>query len=312
VKTNVLFCQMKSLIPRLCGAIVLLSIFSAILVAQPNRDCRVNPPYVQRKGFEPQSAAFSTADRYTMGLVLTELNPKAGQKAKTYQHPSWQNAGWLGPMVITEKGEVWVAPVPRINTLKNKPKEQNRLWRVSPLTEEMSMAIDLPIPATATNNQNPFGLIGLGYDCDLQVLYASSVAGSSMEQARGSIFAIRCRDKKIISTLDSLDAFGLGVGSISGSKRLYYGSARSGDIFSVALDADGGIIGKSKLELTLEDLGPRGDDRARKIRFSPDGTLTITGVEFYFNLTAPTEKQETIYQFKFNALQQKWVLSGIQ
>jgi hypothetical protein len=52
--------------------------------------------------------------------------------------------------------------------------------------------------------------------------------------------------------------------------------------------------------------------QARKIRFSPDGTMTITGIEFYFNLTAPTEKQETVYQFRYVPAQQKWMLTGIQ
>lgn len=40
--------------------------------------------------------------------------------------------------------------------------------------------------------------------------------------------------------------------------------------------------------------------------------MTVHGVEFYFNLTAPTEKQETVYQFKYNGAQKKWQLTGVQ
>jgi hypothetical protein len=282
-----------------------------LLGAQPNRDCRSTPSFMQRSGLDLRRMAFSTSDRKTMGLLAIELDEKGGTK-KTYRHPSWGNAGWAGPFVLTETGEIWLAPVPLVNTLHNPPEQQNRLWKVDAQSGELRPALDLPRLGTGNAHQNPYGLLGLGYDCDTRVLYASSVAGSTMQQEIGRLFALRSTDQQVVATLDSLDAFGVGVGTIVGEKRLYFGKARSGRVYSIGLRPDGGFVGSPRLELSLDDLGPRGDDRARKIRFSPDGTMTVTGIEFYYNLTAPTEKQETIYQFRYQEARRQWVLVGMQ
>lgn len=34
--------------------------------------------------------------------------------------------------------------------------------------------------------------------------------------------------------------------------------------------------------------------------------MLVYGVEFNFNLTAPTEKQETLYEFVWNEEEKKW------
>lgn len=241
-----------------------------------------------------------------MGLAYVEFAQKEGDKPKIHQHPSWDDAGHLGPMVITEKGEVWVAPVPVVNLLHNKSGDQTKLWKVNALTGQMTVAITLPQIAASTTT-NPFGILGLAYDCDNQVLYATSVAGSTMDQELGTIFAIRTTDLKILGQIDSVDALAVGVGYIMGEKRVCFGSTRTGNVFSIKTDPSGNFEGKPRLELSLEGQGPRGDDRARKIRFAPDGAVTVHGVEFYYNLIAPTEKQETVYQFKYMADKRAWV-----
>jgi hypothetical protein len=294
----------------LCSIIILLATTSSL--AQPNRDCRVLPPFLSKTGLDIKTTALSTSERKTMGLVAIEINTKPGTTPKSYQDPTWKNAGWLGPMVITDKGDVWVAPVPVINTEKNKPAEQNRIWKVDAVSGNMAVAVELPVPPNDPEHQNPYGLLGLGYDCDNGVLYASSVAGSTLNSEMGVLYAVQATTKKTIATIDSLDAFGVGIGTIDGVKRLYFGKARIGAIYSVGLNPDGSFSDNPRLELSLDNLGPRGDDRARKIRFAPDGTMTITGIEFYFNLTAPTEKQETVYQFRYVPAQQKWMLTGLQ
>ncbi len=248
-----------------------------------------------------------------MGLVLIEMPAPGSTKAKRiWQHDTWKNAGWLGPMVVSDKGEIWVAPVPVINVLDNKPEEQNRLWKTNKKTGALEMVIDLPRPDSAFNGNNAFGLLGLGYDCENSVLYASSVSGSTISHQKGRVFAINTLNNTILGRLDSLDAFGLGMGTVLSEKRLYYGSARDGSIYSIGVQANGNFMDKPRFEFSLEGLGPRGDDRARKIRFAPDGTLTIHGIEFYFNLTAPTEKQETVYRFQYNEQNSRWMLLGFE
>lgn len=291
-------------------AAAVLSLAATPAIAQ-NRDCRATPPFTKNQGFDYKRSGFSTSERKTMGLNYVEFAQTPEQKNRTYQHESWRSAGWLGPMVISEKGEIWVAPVPVINLIDNPPEKQTYLYKIDPQTAEMKFVLDLPKP-NAPSVENPYGILGMAYDCDNGIIYISSVSGSDRDNERGRIFAVRSSDLRIVAQLDGIDAMGLGVGYVAGEKKLYIGSARNGNILAINLAKDGNFVGNPQTVLSLNDLGPRGDDRARKIRFAPDGTLTIIGIEFYFNLIAPTEKQETNYLFKYNPAQQKWVLASIQ
>jgi hypothetical protein len=284
-----------------------LCMCSTCLSAQ-NQDCRTIPVFVGQSKLDYKRIYFSTSERTTMGLVLMESPLVATDPPRKWQHPSWNKAGWLGPMLITNNGDIWVAPVPVINLLHNKPDDQNTLWRTDPATGELKPQIVLPKPDSNFNGQNPYGVLGLAFDCDNSILYASSVAGSTRRAELGHIYAISTRDNKVLHVIDSTDAFGIGVATVAGVKKLYFGHARNGHIGSIELLPDGGFGKRTEQELTLDNLGPRGDDRARKIRVQPDGSLTVTGIEFYFNLTAPTEKQESTYRFAYNQQAKQWIL----
>ncbi len=293
---------------RLTTLILLFSINST--TAQSGiKDCRAMPPFVQKLGFDLNKSAFSTSEKKKMGLCFVELN-ETGEN-KIYQHPSWKKAGFLSAMAITEKGEIFCVPTPVINTLHNKVEEQNFLYKMNVQTQELSKAIALPILAKANNN-NPYGLVGLAYDCDSKVLYASSLMGSTLEKERGVVYAIQTSDMKIIGQLTDIDVMGIGLIRKGNEKRLMLGNTRNGIIQSIALNENGTFKDKPIDEFSLEGLGQRGDDIAKKIRMAADGTLTITGIQFYYNLTAPTEKPESKYIFKYMPLQQQWQLLQIQ
>lgn len=278
--------------------IFLFALAAMGLSAQTIQDCRLFPGYLNKAGFDYKRAYLSTTERTKMGLNYIQAPKSEGDSARFWSHPSWKKAGWLGPMIITEKGEIWVAPVPLVNLLHNKPEEQNFLWKADAQSGELKIAIRLPHPDTIYAHQNPFGLLGLAYDCDNHTLYASSVSGSNMQKELGVVFAINLNTGKIIDQLDSLDVMGIGVGYIGGEKRLLMGATRTGRVWSVKLGADGRFETDRRLEFAIDDLGPRGDDKARKIRFNNDGTWLINGTPFYYNLTAPSEKQESKYTFR--------------
>lgn len=264
--------------------------------------CRAMPAFVQAQGFGGQAALSTSEQRYT-GLVLIE---GAGtENPRVYQHPSWSSAGHLAPIQLDRRGNVFVVPAPQINVLENPAAEQNAVYRVDGASGEMARYVELPA-AAPPSDQNPFGALGLAYDCDTDSLYASSVAGSTRRDEVGRIFRVDAQSPKVLTQRDGVDAMGVGVFNGRDGKRLYYGLARAPEIWSIALDAAGDFTGEPRLELSLEGLGPRGDDKARRIRF--DGTeLTVHAIEFNFNLVAPTEKQETLYRFGYDAADDRWV-----
>ncbi|TAH10467.1 MAG: hypothetical protein EAZ12_04875, partial [Sphingobacteriia bacterium] len=159
------------------------------------------------------------------------------------------------------------------------------------------------------SSRNPFGLLGITYDCTANILIASTVAGSDRYQEKGVVFLINPNTQRIIDSLSKKDAIGLTVAfDENKQKRLYVGNARNGNIISIPINAQGLLVkSKSRKELSLEGFGPRGDDKARKIKMV-DGALIVSGVAFNYNLQASSEKPETVYTFKWNTASKKWDL----
>jgi hypothetical protein len=262
--------------------------------------CRTNPRFVATKKEFSSKSFFSTSERFTKGLV------DGSEKSRTWQHPTWQKFGWLAAIHYDEKGNIYTVPAPRINVLDNKPAEQNRVFKVDSLTGEMSVFATLPA-ASAPNEQNPYGALAVAYDCESRLLYVSSIAGSTRSKEIGRIFAVEPDRGTVRFTRENLDAMGLHLFKLDNKKRLYYGRVREPEIWSIAVDDKGAFVGEPRFELSLEGMGPRGDDRARRINFTPSNEMIVWGIEFSVNLVAPTEKQESQYRFLYDAKTRKWV-----
>jgi hypothetical protein len=274
------------------------------------QDCKRLPAWIGQIGYDTQRSAFSTSELGTTGIAFIELAQQQGAKNKVYQHPSWLLAGNMGAIAITENGSVYATPTPKINLLGNRPDEQNILWRVNPTTQVMEKVANLPA-ARPLSIQNPYGLMGLVYDCDTRFLYATSLAGSDKTHEAGRIFVLKTDNKTvaILDTLPNIDAMGIGILKIGNEKRLFYGKTRSSEVFSIAISVENGkLVGEPRRELSLEGLGARGDDRAKKIRFNDKNEMTIKGISFFYNLSNPANNLiETDYTFRF-VPQRGWVL----
>jgi len=269
-------------------------------------DCRIQPPFFVQSRFDLKRSALSTSEKRSTGLLLIEIPKTNGELKRTWQHPTWQLHGNMGPISTDDLGNTYVAPVPTVNTLLNNPEKQNTIFKVDANSGELKafvkLAMDKPDPT------NVFGLLGLQFDCHSGFLLATSVSGSTRNISKGKIYIIDPKNATIHDELNGYDAIGIGTCGITGTKRVYFGLARKSEIWSVEMDKNGKFKGHVQFEISLDLLGPRGDDKARKIRFDAQGNMLVYGVEFNFNLTAPTEKQETLYKFSWNTDENKWDL----
>ena len=297
------FWRYLSLAPSLCLSLALLS------GCQPKRanrpvgivnGCQKTPPFVGQLGFS--NPALSTSEKSRPGLWVIE----AKENGRRYQHPSWTKAGFLAPIERDAEGNVFVAPAPVINTLLNPPAEQNAIWRVDGKTQAMERFIKLP-DAAPPNEQNVYGALGLAYDCDTASLYVASVFGSKRDQEAGRVYRVDTKTKQVAAQLDNVDAFGLRVFNSVKGKRLYYGLGRKSEIWSADLNDAGNFTGTPSREISLDGLGPRGNDKARRLNFTANNEMSVFGIEFDFNLIAPTEKQETVYRFRYDAFKDAWI-----
>ena len=273
-----------------------------------DNNCKLVPPFVGRLGFSSKNSYFSTAEKNTMGLVLLEaVNPQHPESGSTkkYQDSSWKKAGWLAPIQLDDRGNIFTAPAPFINVLHNAVTDQNTIYRVNGQNGHMDVFTKLPPPDSITD-QNPYGIIGIIYLCETGSLYVSSVAGSNRHYEKGAVYQVEAASGAILDKLTGMDILGMGISYAAGERQLFLGRARSPDVYAVVLDQKGGFTGKPMMAFSLAGLGPRGDDKVRRIKTLKDGSLEVHGMEFNFNLIAPSEKQETLYHFIYNDQEGKW------
>jgi hypothetical protein len=270
--------------------------------------CRNLAPFVRKVGFNTARSGFSTSESTLKGLVLVQFpeNPADTANKKVWRHPSWEKFGWMGSITTDNTGAAYTAPIPKVNTLDNPLSQLNRVYKVDPETGELKLFCVLPA-ADTTAGVVSFAVLGVYFDCHAKKLYVSTVAGSTRDEERGKIYVIDQLSGKIEDELEGYDAMAVFVGGVTGKKRLYFGSARNSTIYSIELNKSGKFKGEAREEFSLEDLGPRGDDKARRIRLDQRGNMIVFGVEFNYSLAAQSNKPETIYQFAYDKASEKWV-----
>lgn len=270
--------------------------------------CRANPKFMAKTGLGRQTA-IDSRQRGFMGLRLQDM-----QSGKTWQHETWDDAGHVGAFERDRQGNIYVAPTPEVSLTENPPELQNRIYKIDAQTAEMTLFMALPW-ASQPSPSNPFGVLGLAYDCNTDSLYASSVAGSSAKQEKGRIYQIDVKNKKIINQLDNMDAIGVGVFNGKKDKRLFYGEARSSNVFSIGLDAKGGFYGEPRYEFSLATLQGGNSTKAKKIRFKetakPVYRMIVKEMEFGFRLPAENNPYNNQYLFQYQA-DDTWKFLGVK
>ncbi len=271
--------------------------------------CKTMPAFVKNTGLNPKRVAFSTSEMHNMGLYLKEMPADMSIPAKTYQHPSWKTAGWLSPIQLDKMGNLFTAPAPFVNVLNNPVKDQNTIYKVNSADGVLAEFLKLPWPKEP-NDRNPFGIVSLAYNCKNNILYASTVAGSTPKEQLGRIYAIDAATKQIVDEIKGRDFFGIQVVVEAGRVVLLAGSARSSDFYAIKLKSNGKFSGEPQFAGSIEGLGARGNDKVKKIIFKAENDIQVKGLEFDFNLIAPTEKQESNYEFYYDYEAGKWLLKS--
>lgn len=271
-------------------------------------NCRAMPAFIKNTGLGTQ-VAIDTQQQGYVGVRLVQL-----QTGKTWQHPTWDEAGHVGATTRDRQGNIYILPTPEVSLAENPPSLQNRIYRIDSQTGEMLVWLELP-QAAQPSAANPFGTMGLFYDCDTNSLYVSSLAGSTPQQAQGRLYQIDVATKKVMDQIEQVDAIGVGVFNGVSHKRLYFGSARSSDVYSLPLDAQGRFINQPRHEFTLATLPNGNTTSVRRFVFSKlasSYTLQVKEVEFGFRLLAENNLNRRSYSFNYQVDSDTWQFSSSQ
>ncbi|NNJ10252.1 hypothetical protein EKD04_007925 [Chloroflexales bacterium ZM16-3] len=238
--------------------------------------CRSTPQFVASVAESPDVAL--ATDGREMGLALRA----ATGEAPAYQHPTWDDAGYLGAIAYDRQGNVYAAPTPRLSLADNPLDGAATIWRADTATGEMRPFVTLPGAASA---RNPFGMLGLFYACDLETLYAGSVLGSMPTEERGGVVAVHLPDGGQTVVLEGRDVMGVLLVRQGAGYTLYAGLARSPEVLALPLDSQGRALGPATTLLDLTEAGATPQERARKLRLI-GGELVADLVPFAFSLQA--------------------------
>ncbi len=242
------------------------------------------------------------------GFVGLTLSDAGGQ---VYQDETWDDAGQLGPFVYDWAGNIYTAPTPFIDLSRNAPSEQNKIYKVDSATGAMAEWVDLPAAQQPTQS-NPFGVLGLFYDCDTDSIYAGSIAGSTATDEVGRLVQVDQESAEVVDYFANVDAMGVGVYNGADGKRLYFGSGRDSGVRSIALDEAGHFVGEPRVEFFLAQFEEGGNEKAQRITFTPNGQMVVKGIEFNYTLRAASDAARVEYVLDYDPESAAWTLNSVE
>lgn len=270
--------------------------------------CRTSAPFIKELGFDPTRSRLSTSETGFPGVVLVQYPRNLADSAskKTYQDRSWAEFGWMGPTTTDIEGSIYTAPWPRGDAMDAPFASRNKIYKINAEDGIMTALAELSKPDSSADVV-PLGVLGIYYDCHGEKLYASSVAESTKNKENGVIYVVDPEDGDVLDKLEGHDATAIFVGGITGEKRLFFGSARTSDIYSVELTKKGKFTGEARKEFSLKGLGERDNDKPVRIRFDEHGNMNIYGAAFNYGPVPTPEKDEVLYQFAYDKDKKKWI-----
>jgi hypothetical protein len=97
----------------------------------------------------------------------------------------------------------------------------------------------------------------------------------------------------------------------SQGKRLYYGAGRVPEVYSVALDGRGRVIGEPRLEFSLAAQPGGSDVKAQRIQFTAENIMVAKAIEFNYSLQPATRIEKTAFTFLYQPETDTWAFQDI-
>jgi hypothetical protein len=257
-------------------------------------NCVTAPAFLGKLGLG-SNALFEVSDTHRLVLLVPAPDSDAVSK---YQNQSWSQAGLVGAFALDREGNVYVAPSPRLGPGVKAAKPQNVIYKVDTNTGNLAPYVTLP-DANAPSPENPYGIVGLAYDCDTNSLYVSTLAGSTADKEAGHIYRVDLNLGVVAGRMDNVDALGLAVGNGANGKVLYFGAARAPQLRAVNLEASGDFQGKARDVGTLTE-----PQRALRLRLLAPTEMVVQAVEF--QLANADTPQGSEIRFQYDPASDTW------
>ncbi len=258
------------------GAVVFSSIRLPTDPPQRMDGCAAIPSFLRSA---PRDAALDLTQRGFRGVRMIS----ATQPSWVLQKPSWVTV----PMVASardDRGTLYLVAAPHVRFTPSEAEAYQFLYIIDSKSGELRKFARLPI--RPPHARNPFGGIGITYDCETHAVYVGHVGGSTPQNQYGGVVRIT-REGTVRTVMKNRDVLGVAVIRHGRRRYLYYGDARQSRLMRIRLWGDDHILTPPEEVIRFD-----GDTRAVALRVRREGTLRVTLAPFRYSLVTDSIAQK--------------------
>jgi len=246
----------------------------------PGRTCGRAPAFLHKMHIA-QPVMIDLSQKRYKGIAL--LYGKGFSKSL---HPrQWEQYGHFSTYALDDHGNIYLVPTPFISIHPTTFNLQKKLYRLDTHTGKVSIFMDFD--DILPDENNPYGLNAVAYDCDDHTLWVAAIDGSDYATSRGVIYHINPKTKKTMQRVEGFDALTLKVAHTSKGKYLLAGSARDNGLYAYAItQGNMEAIPHKFLEI------PDPNEHIRKIRIDGKDRLLLETIPFSYSLIARAAKTD--------------------
>ncbi|CAA6827366.1 MAG: Unknown protein [uncultured Sulfurovum sp.] len=266
---------------------------------QKEDSCARHPRFLEKLKI-PQPIAIDLSQKQHKGLAFLY-----GQGLRHSLHlKTWEKFDYFSTYALDSKGNMFLTPMPFISVKEKTFDFQKNIYKLD--TNSGKLSVWMTLEDVHAGSNNPFGIISLAYDCDDHTLWVSAIDETSYKENAGVIYHIEIKTKKILQTLNGIDALTLQVVRSDKAKYLLVGNARKNELNALEIKAQK----LSSKVLTLASLADS-HEHIRKIKVRSKNVLELQSIPFSYTLIAETSQNDDrkYYDLKWNEGISSWTLS---
>ena len=272
----------------------LLVFFAGYFVYQKKTITRLNVDIIQNNigNFTRQKSCVKPPQFLAgMGIgqpVIIDLSQKRfkgiaflhGKNMQQILHPKiWEQYEHFSTYTLDEYGNIYLAPMPFISIKPTTFNLQTKLYKLDSNTGKIEIWKDfVDVHPSA---YNPYGINAVTYDCDDKTLWVSAIDETSYEKQKGVIYHIDIQTRKVLQTLENIDALTLQVIRSDKGKYLLIGGARDSSLYAIEIKKGRLTEDKERLISLLNS-----NEHIRKIKIKGENHLQIETIPFTYALIA--------------------------
>ena len=261
--------------------------------------CSRHPNFLKKLKI-PQPIAIDLSQKEHKGLAFLY----GEGLTKSLHLKTWEKFDYFSTYALDPMGNMYLTPMPFISVKEKTFEFQKNIYKLDTNSGKLSVWMTLDDVLASLNN--PFGVISLVYDCEDNTLWVSAIDETSYKVNRGVIYHIDIKTKKILQTINGIDALTLQLIRSEKGKYLLVGNARKNELNAFQIKQKK-LISKTLTLVKLADA----HEHIRKIKIRANNVLELQTIPFSYTLIAETSGNDdrNYYLLEWNELSASWVLS---